>query len=106
MKEVHPVCKTLRDLRQAAGLSLHSAELRFGVSGMVLGSYERGDRNPPLTKIEEILSVYGYTLVAVPKDSTAIRLPEDIALELRLIADHLERTNAVPTLSEPPAYAA
>lgn len=106
MKEVHPVCKAMRDLRQASGLSLTSAERRFGISGIVLGSYERGDRNPPLSKIEQILNVYGYTLVAVPKDDLAIRLPENIAAELRLIADHLERNNALPEVQEPPAYAA
>ena len=105
VKEVHPVCRTLRDLRHAAGLSLVSAERRFGISGIVLGSYERGDRNPPLTKIEQILNVYGYTLAAIPKDDLAIRLPRDVAAELRLIADHFDRiAGAEP--SEPPAYAA
>lgn len=93
MKTIHPVCKTLRDLRQAAGLSLHTAEKRFGIGAIVLGSYERGDRNPPLSKIEQILNVYGYTLAAIPKNDNAIRLPENIAAELRLIADHLEKNS-------------
>lgn len=106
MKQIHPVCGTLRQLRNAAGLSLNAAEQRFGISGIVLGSYERGDRNPPLTKIEEILNVYGYTLAAIPKDQLSVRLPVDIAAELRLIADHLEGNNALPEVSEPPAYAA
>lgn len=106
MREIHPVCKTLRDLRNAAGLSLLSAERRFGISSIVLGSYERGDRNPPLTKIEQILNVYGYTLAAIPMEGHAPRLPENIAAELRVIADHLEGKDAVPELSEPPAYAA
>lgn len=100
MKDVHPVCKTMRDLRNAAGLSLLSAEQRFGVSAIVLGSYERGDRNPPLTKIEQILNVYGYTLAAIPRDQLAVRLPEDLAAELRIIADFLEKKNVVPKLSD------
>lgn len=88
---LHAVCKQLRDLRKAAGLSLSQASRRVGVPDIVLGSYERGDRQPPLTKIESILNGYGYTLAAVPKDFDAVRLPADMAQELRRIADQIDK---------------
>lgn len=81
----------LRQLRRAAGLSLMDAEDRLGVSAVVLGSYERGDRNPPLYRIEQIFNAYGYTVAAVPINDTAVRLPVDMVLQLRAIADQLER---------------
>lgn len=86
----HPVCKQLRDLRKAARMSLPEAGTRLNISGLVLGSYERGDRNPPLMKLEEILNGYGYTLVAIPKDFDAVRLTGNIIQELRMIAHQLE----------------
>lgn len=90
MSDMHPVCKQLRDLRKAARLSLPAFEDRFGIPGMVLGAYERGDRNPPLLKLEQILNCYGYTLVAIPKDFDAVRLTGNIVQELRMIAYQLE----------------
>jgi transcriptional regulator with XRE-family HTH domain len=89
-REPHPICKQLRDLRRSAHLSLPEAAQRTGFPSSVLGSYERGDRIPPLTKLEEIFNGYGYTVAAIPKDFEAIRLTGNIARELRLIADHLE----------------
>lgn len=86
----HPICKQLRDFRKASRLSLLDAEKRFGVPAVVLGSYERGDRNPPLRKLEEIFNLYGYTVVAVPREFEAIRLTGDIVKELRSIASQLE----------------
>lgn len=102
----HPVCGKLRELRRAQDLSLVEAEQRYGISAVVLGSYERGDRNPPLTKIEQILGFYGYTLAAVPKNEDAVRLPTDMVLELRRIADYLELKNIhdLPQLSSAGAH--
>lgn len=88
---VHPICKQMRDLRVAAGLSLAQAKEVVGLSDIVLGSYERGDRQPPLVKAESILNGYGYTLAAVPKDFDAVRLPSDMAQDLRAIAAQLEK---------------
>lgn len=102
-KNIHPVCKQLRELRRAAGVSLNEVEDAYGINPVVLGSYERGDRNPPLTRIEQILNVYGYTLIAVPMDLDAVRLPKDMATELRVIADQLEKKNALSALSRTPA---
>jgi transcriptional regulator with XRE-family HTH domain len=89
-REFHPICKQLRDFRKTAKMSLAEAEKRFGVSAIVLGSYERGDRNPPLRRLEEILNFYGYTVAAIPKEFDAIRLTGDIVRELRAIANQLE----------------
>lgn len=86
----HNICQQMRDLRIAAGLSLREAEEVVGAPAIVLGSYERGDRQPPLIKAETILNGYGYTLVAVPKDFDAVRLPADMAQELRAIANQLD----------------
>jgi transcriptional regulator with XRE-family HTH domain len=88
---LHPICKQMRDLRMAARLSMAEAEQLTGVSAVVLGSYERGDRIPPLPKADLILRPYGYRIVAVPVDFDAIRLPSDIAHELRTIADQIEK---------------
>jgi transcriptional regulator with XRE-family HTH domain len=88
--EPHPVCRQLRSLRKACGWSLPQAEQHIGVPGMVLGTYERGDRNPPLMKLEEILNSYGYTLAAIPKDFDAVRLTGSMVAELRNIANQLE----------------
>lgn len=89
--KLHPVCKQLRDLRLAAHLSLTDAEALVGVPAIVMGSYERGDRQPPLSKLDAILRGYGYRLVAVPVDFDAVRLPSDMANELRAIADQIEK---------------
>lgn len=87
----HPICKQIRELRRAAGLSLTEAANRTGVPAIVLGSYERGDRKPPLTKVDEILAGYGYVLAAVPNGFDAVRLRADMASELRAIASQLEK---------------
>lgn len=87
----HPICRQMRDLRVAAGMSLVAAGRQFGFSPVALASYERGDRQPPLFKLEDILNKMGYTIVAVPKEYDAIRLTGSIIRELRMIADQLER---------------
>jgi transcriptional regulator with XRE-family HTH domain len=89
-RRIHPLCRMLRQLRLAAGLSLADFEGRFGHPAVVLGAYERGDRVPPLHKMDIILECYGWRLQAVPRGQEFIRLPEDIVGELRAIADQLE----------------
>lgn len=91
MQKIHPVVKQMRDLRIAARISLAEAEDVVGVPAIVMGSYERGDRQPPLPKIDAILKGYGYRLAAVPVDFDAVRLPSDMAAELRAIADQIEK---------------
>lgn len=89
----------LRDLRRAAGFSLAQVEARFCIPAVVLGAYERGDRLPPLSKLDWILrTAYGYQLQAVPVGAEHVRLPADMVADLRAIADQLEERHAVPAL--------
>lgn len=90
-KTVHPVCEKMRELRKAAGLSLTDMEKRHGISAVMMGSYERGDRTPPLSKIDALLGMFGYTLAAVPIDSTAVRENRDMVADLHAIADQLSQ---------------
>lgn len=100
--DVHPACRQMRDLRIAAGLSLAQARDIIGMSDVALGSYERGDRQPPLHRAETILNGYGYTLVAVPKDFDAVRLRSDMAQELRAIANQLDKEKKSVDVSKLP----
>ena len=98
--EPHPICALVRQLRQTVGMSLVDFEAAHGIPAVVVGSYERGDRIPPLHKLETILGCFGYKLEAVPLDSSAIRLPGDLVTELRAIANQLEVSYAVPAVPE------
>jgi transcriptional regulator with XRE-family HTH domain len=93
---LHPICAMLRQLRVAAGLSLTEFESRYEIPAVVVGAYERGDRTPPLHKLDTILGAYGYRLQAVPTGAAAVRLPEDIIGALRAIADQLEAAQLMP----------
>lgn len=88
--EPHPICKQLRDLRYARRESLDQASKRIGLSAVAIGSYERGERQPPLPRLEQVFNAYGYTIVAVPKDFDATRLTGNMIRELRQIANQLE----------------
>lgn len=90
-REPHRICKLLRSLRTASGMSLAGVEKAYGVPAVVLGAYERGDREPPLRKLDHLLDCYGYELTAVPKDETAVRLPEEAIAVLRSLANQLEK---------------
>lgn len=86
----HPLCVMLRELRRASKLSLAQFEIKHGIPAVVVGAYERGDRVPPLAKLDTILDCYGYQLAAIPTRPDAVRRPTDIVAELRAIADQLE----------------
>lgn len=89
----------LRELRAAAGISLAQFEARHGIPAVVVGAYERGDRIPPLPKLEAILARFGYRIIAVPADAAAVRRPLDVVADLRAIADQLEANRAVSEVS-------
>jgi transcriptional regulator with XRE-family HTH domain len=99
----HPVCLKLRELRRAAGLSLSQLQDRHGMNAVLVGSYERGDRQPPLVKLDALLHVFGYRLTAVPIGGVTdhVRTPHDMIAELRSITAQLEKTYDVPSV--PPA---
>lgn len=86
----HRVCAFLRQVRRRNNMSLSRLEAEHGLSAVVIGAYERGDRNPPLWKLEAALNIFGYRLDVVPLDDNAARLPtEDVVATLRLLADFL-----------------
>lgn len=89
-KPVHPLCRMLRELRRQTRLSLGQIQERYGMPAVVLGAYERGDREPPMTKLEQAFALYGYKLTAVPIDDSAIILDVDMVAQLRGIAAQLE----------------
>lgn len=101
-KHIHPVIAQLRPLRHAAGLSLQQMQDKHGIIAVVLGSYERGDRQPTVDRIQTVLDVYGYDLAIVPKagvtDDPALpprtRTTAELVAELRAIADQLARAGA------------
>lgn len=96
----HPLCRMLRELRHATRRSLAQIEAAHGIPAVVLGAYERGDRLPPVTKLDAILrQVYGYELRAVPMGSEATQLPGDTVALLRAIADQLEERDALCAVS-------
>jgi transcriptional regulator with XRE-family HTH domain len=97
----HPLCLMIRSLRHAAGMSLSTFEIRTGIPAVVVGAYERGDRTPPLSKLEAIFDAFGYRLVALPTGSASVRLSGDMISDLRAIADQLETLNGVSELPEP-----
>lgn len=99
-KEPHPLCVLLRRLRQASGVSLQRMEQLHGLKAVVLGAYERGDREPPIRKLDEALRLYGYQLAAIPIDADdPVQLSGDYVADLRRIADHLEQRDAMHKVS-------
>lgn len=62
--DVDPICRQLRRIREGLGLSLARVEdltdRRW--RSVVIGSYERGDRQPTVRAVRELLNWYGYTL--------------------------------------------
>lgn len=106
-QEPHPICALLRRLRTEARLSLGQVQEQYGVSAVVLGSYERGDREPPIRKLDAMLRLFGYQLEAVPIDSARDGTYRNIAAELRSLAfrlECLEDTDAVPEVPQPEAH--
>lgn len=89
-RHAHPLCRMLRDLRRARKRSLADIEAEYPwIRAIVLGSYERGDRTPPLDKLDAIFGIYGYKLAAVPIARVPVRTDKTIIEMLREIADQL-----------------
>ena len=58
--------RMLVQLRKQKGWSLHAAAAATGIQAITIGSYERGDRAVRVSRANEILAAYGYTLAVVP----------------------------------------
>lgn len=93
-REPHWLCTNLRKLRHGAGLSLGAVERRFPQwSAVVLGSYERGDREPGVSKLDAAYNLYGFELAPRPIGEQKLYLPDDMVSTLRAMADQLEVSN-------------
>lgn len=90
---LHPLCARLRELRIAAGLSLAQIQERHGFPAVVIASYERGDRTPPVDKLDTLLRIYNHRLSAVPANDDRDLIGSntaDLAGTLRIVADRVE----------------
>ncbi len=97
---IHPLCSMIRNLRRAAGMSLATFEARTGIPAVVVGAYERGDRTPPLSKLDLIYRHFGYQITAIPVGAASVRMSGDMISDLRAIADQLESMNVVSELPD------
>lgn len=98
--KAHPLCQMIRSLRRAAGISLGTFETRTGIPGVVVGAYERGDRVPPLSKLDTIFRHFGYQITAIPVGAASVRMSGDMIADLRAIANQLESMNVVSELPD------
>lgn len=64
-----PIADQMRTVRNQLGLSLEKAATRSGIPAVVIGSYERGDRQPTLPKARLWVESFGHQLLAVPSDA-------------------------------------
>jgi transcriptional regulator with XRE-family HTH domain len=65
-REPHPICARMRELRHAAGLTLNQIARKHDIPAVVVGSYERGDRQPNLNQADRVLRMFGYRLTIEP----------------------------------------
>jgi len=100
-RERHHICETLRQLRLSTGWSLVQFQEKFGIAAVAVSSYERGDRLPPLPRVDQILACYGYRLEAVPVRADSVLPVTNMVERLRAIADQLEARHALSALSRP-----
>ena len=86
----------LRALRKSAGWSLEKAAEITHRPAVVIGSWERGDRQPTVPALDQLLAFYGYRIAVVPIasviDGQRVRTSEEIASTLRAIAEQIEAT--------------
>lgn len=58
----------MRRVRLSDYGSLSMAEQKTGLANVVIGAWERGDRNPPLTQLHRWTEAFGQTLLVVGPD--------------------------------------
>lgn len=61
-RKVHPIAATLQKERIMKGLTLAQLTDRLGYGDDAIGSWERGDYAPGLTKLEDWCQSLGYKL--------------------------------------------
>lgn len=75
-RPLDPIAGQLRAERKRLGLSLPAASARVGLEAVVIGSYERGDRIPPLDRLRTWTEGLGHHLLAVPATNGALAAAE------------------------------
>jgi len=63
--DLDPIRVQMRAARQATGLSLEKMAEKAGIHVAVLGSWERGTRNPTLPQLRRWVAAFGRTLVVL-----------------------------------------
>jgi transcriptional regulator with XRE-family HTH domain len=73
--ERDPLCGELREIRRQLGLSLQVIEEKSDGrwKSVVVGSYERGDRQPAVRQARELLDFYGYRLAVLGPNDVVVR---------------------------------
>ena len=92
-RKLHPLADELRHFRRAAGLSLEALAKLTGVPAVVIGSYERGDRQPSLFTLDRLFAALGQEIAIRPAGSAETgyaRTPAQMVLDLHAIAAQLE----------------
>jgi transcriptional regulator with XRE-family HTH domain len=92
----------LREARKRAGLSLHQVQEQSGGvwRAVVVGSYERGDRNPTLVRLIQLAQWYGEPPAALLPDwqgelteaERAVQVQELLAEAVRIVSQRAEVT--------------
>lgn len=91
-REPHPIAAHIRTMRVEQRLSLTALACLCGVPAVVIGSYERGDRQPSLHQLERIYRALGADLAVVPAGFDVVGAVDELE-QLRgfrdqVVADH------------------
>lgn len=97
---INPLYAQLRELRRAARLTLTEAAEQLHVTPAALGAWERGDRHPPIDRLDLVFGFYGRELRAVPMGAVlldpaepapgVVLTDEQMVAQLRRVAAQLE----------------
>lgn len=66
-----PIVIQMRAQRERLNLSLPRAAQRCNMPAIVIGSYERGDRQPPLFRLRGWVEALDFRLLAVPTGASS-----------------------------------
>jgi transcriptional regulator with XRE-family HTH domain len=89
----HLVGANLRLVRERSRMSLHDVEVASGdkLKGVVVGSYERGDRAVTVARLLELAAFYGVPAASLLPGDGAGTSASEMAVALDQAADFLRR---------------
>jgi transcriptional regulator with XRE-family HTH domain len=92
--------KRLREVRKGLGLSLAAVEEKSGGrwSGVVVGSYERGDRSITIARLHGLCAFYGMSPSAVLPEQRVT--PADLRDRARLVLQAAIEMSAAETAQD------